>query len=60
MPEISIDSDLCTGCKICELGCPEDVLDMINDSLATVVALDRCTVCMICEERCAVSAIKVK
>ncbi len=52
MLEIKIDNDLCTGCKICKSRCPEDVLDMINDSLATVVALDRRTVCMECEQGC--------
>jgi len=60
MPEISVDSELCVGCRACVLVCPERVFDLIGDYLATVVAPDECTACMICEQDCPEDAIKVR
>ena len=59
MASVSIDSDLCVGCKLCVHACPELVLGMAGGYVATVLDLTRCTRCLLCEEQCPEQAIKV-
>lgn len=60
MPQVNIDSVLCTGCRACAAACPEDVIDLVGDYLAVVLAPDKCTACMLCEEACPEIAIRVE
>jgi len=55
---IQIEPDLCIGCKLCVIVCPEGVLDLRSDTLACVVNLEKCTGCLECE-KCPENAIKV-
>jgi len=53
-----IDPDLCTGCKICVLSCPMDVIRMEEiEKKATIKYLEDCTVCGWCAEDCPEDAI---
>jgi 2-oxoglutarate ferredoxin oxidoreductase subunit delta len=59
MASVSIDSDLCVGCKLCVHVCPDLVLGMAGGYVATVLDLSRCTRCLLCEEQCPEQAITV-
>ena len=58
--DISIDNDLCVGCRLCVLVCKPMVLGMAGEYVATVVDASKCNLCMDCEEQCPESAIKVQ
>ncbi len=62
MANIKIDSTLCVGCEWCNILCPEEVFDIHNEVLASVVNPDKCTLCMKCtqDQGCPEAAITVK
>lgn len=54
---VDIDRELCKGCDLCVIECPEDVLAMtddLNEKGWRVVALvaEGCTGCTICASAC--------
>ncbi len=54
---MQIAEDLCKGCELCVVACPEDVLEMtdeLNDKGWPIVTLARsgCTGCQICARSC--------
>jgi 2-oxoglutarate ferredoxin oxidoreductase subunit delta len=54
---VQIAEDLCKGCRLCVVVCPEDVLEMtdeLNDKGWPVVTLARsgCTGCQMCARSC--------
>ena len=60
MARVSIDETLCTGCGLCESGCPE-VFKLEDDGLAHVIA-DSCSDHDLNDlaQQCPVEAIKVE
>lgn len=54
---ISLDSEKCTGCGLCVLACPTDVIRMDESGLARVVYPKDCQVCYLCEDDCPTKAI---
>ena len=60
MPIDRIDSDLCTGCKICDEGCPLDVIYMNEKTDKAYIRYPKdCIACYVCERFCPVNAIYV-
>jgi NAD-dependent dihydropyrimidine dehydrogenase PreA subunit len=60
MPIKSLDSEVCTGCKICVDACPEDVLRMNEaERKAQIVYPEDCIACWVCEWFCPVKCIEV-
>ena len=55
---ISIDPTTCTGCGLCVLACPVDVirLDPVSGKACAVYARD-CHVCYLCEDDCPTGSI---
>lgn len=58
MVEIKVDSDECTGCKICVDTCPVGVYK-IQDGKSVPVKVEECIVCRVCEAQCPEGAIQV-
>ena len=62
---ITIQRELCKGCKYCVLSCPEGVIvidSTFNSSgyfPATAEHADRCTGCSLCAQMCPDIAIEV-
>lgn len=51
--KIAIDPETCTGCGLCVLACPVDVIRLDAASGKAVVAYPRdCQVCYLCEDDC--------
>ncbi len=62
MPTITVNSDLCIGCRWCAVVCPEGVFMLRSEVLSVPVAPENCTLCMKCMGRhgCTERAITVK
>ena len=62
---VHIDTELCKGCNICVVVCPQDVLELSEDmnskgyNIASVERPSDCIQCMQCEIKCPDLAIKV-
>ncbi len=52
----TIDSSKCTGCEICIILCPNDVLELI-DEVAAVTQPEACTYSGLCQEHCPTEAV---
>jgi NAD-dependent dihydropyrimidine dehydrogenase PreA subunit len=56
--KLSIDLKTCTGCGLCVLACPVDVIRMDAVSAKPVIAYARdCQVCYLCEDDCPTQSI---
>lgn len=66
MVRVEVVESSCTGCEICVVACPFDVLEMVANSgkiegqIAAVHEIDKCTECMLCELSCPHFAIFVE
>lgn len=56
---VSVDSDKCVGCGVCEQVCPVGVFKVI-DGKASVSNGDDCIKCGNCEGSCPAGAISVE
>jgi len=56
---LDLDQDKCTGCGLCLLVCPQEVLSM-NGGKAAVVQRDRCMECSACATNCPAGAVTVE
>lgn len=58
--KIQIDPATCTGCGLCVLACPVDVIRIDEISKKAVVAFPRdCQVCYLCEDDCPTHSISL-
>ena len=58
--KIHIDPATCTGCGLCVLSCPVDVIRLDEESKKAVVAFPRdCQVCYLCEDDCPTHSISL-
>lgn len=55
---VSVNYDLCTGCRNCIENCSNNVLDLVNGRV-TPVNPDECTECLTCELGCPHEAIHI-
>ena len=53
-----VDSEKCTGCRMCWVYCPEHCIEMVDDN--SVIDYAYCKGCGICVEECPVGAIEMK
>jgi len=58
--QATMDSELCTGCGICQRHCQVDAVTISAQSKVAVVAGDRCIGCGICVAACPTSAISLE
>lgn len=56
---LQMSYDKCTGCGICILVCPQEVL-VIEDKKAHIIDRDACMECGACATNCPFEAISVK
>lgn len=56
---LELNTERCTGCRMCVIVCPHDVFKISNHK-AEIVRRDYCMECGACEKNCAVNAISVK
>ncbi|MCK5130132.1 MAG: 4Fe-4S binding protein [Clostridiales bacterium] len=56
---LQLDTDKCTGCKMCTFVCPHNVFEVQNRK-SVIVDLDKCMECGACAHNCAFDAITVK
>lgn len=56
---LSLDTNACVGCGICEQVCPHQVLEIVEKK-AGIVDMDACMECGSCANNCPVEAITVK
>lgn len=56
IPEIEVDAELCTGCRLCFQVCPKGVFS-IESMKAIVVKREECINCTACYTRCPTGAI---
>ena len=56
IPEIRVDTELCTGCRLCFQVCPKGVFS-IESGKAKVVKREECIKCTACYTRCPTEAI---
>ncbi len=55
---LDLETDKCTGCEMCVLVCPREVLSMA-DGKARIIDKNACIECGACKMNCPVSAIEV-
>ena len=62
MATISVNFDLCIGCRYCAVVCPEGVYALRSEVLSVPINPEACTLCMKCVGRngCPEQAITVK
>ncbi|MDO4730958.1 MAG: 4Fe-4S binding protein [Clostridia bacterium] len=67
MPKISIEKEICKGCALCTVSCPQKILEIsktvINAKgyyIAEVVDPSKCTGCTACALMCPDVAITVE
>ncbi len=60
MTMVKIDVSKCIGCGNCVDVCPNDVLDLDAEGIATVVRPEECEECGTCEAVCTQNAIRVE
>ena len=53
----SLDTDLCTGCAVCEDRCPMDAIEMVDD--VPVINEARCIGCALCVTGCGTDALEL-
>lgn len=56
---LKLDTDKCTGCKLCTKVCPHAVFSM-NNKKAEIINLNACIECGACQKNCAYDAIFVR
>lgn len=61
------NKERCTGCGICTIYCPMEILEISNNTLSngvkaisSIIDESKCTNCMICERMCPYLAIAFK
>lgn len=55
---LRLDSEKCTGCRMCTIVCPHQVFEM-NSKKATISDRDACMECGACARNCSANAIFV-
>ncbi len=55
-----IDLNLCTGCRLCIVCCPDPNVLMLNENRKIIVNEGRCKSCGLCAEVCPKKAITLK
>ena len=56
---LKLNTDKCTGCRMCTTVCPHGVFQM-HDKKARIVNRDACMECGACKRNCPASAIDVR
>ena len=56
---LKLDTDKCTGCKMCTIVCPHRIFE-VNNKKAFITDIDRCMECGACELYCPENAISVR
>ena len=60
MTKITIDPQSCSGCGLCVLSCPADVIRLDAAAKIAVVAYGQdCQVCYLCEDDCPTHSISL-
>lgn len=55
-----VDKEKCTGCRICEIHCPDNSIVVDDKTRKAVVDYDYCKGCLICVIECPVKAIRAE
>lgn len=56
---LRLNTDKCTGCRICTIVCPHAVFE-VKDKKAAIINKDVCMECGACALNCSVQAIEVR
>lgn len=56
---LKLNTDKCTGCKMCTIVCPHSVFEIV-DKKAKIMRKDACMECGACFRNCPDNAIEVK
>ena len=56
---VIIDTDLCDNTGCCEMVCPEDVFERVEERTHVINAA-ACTNCWVCVDNCVSSAINIE
>lgn len=55
---LALETEKCTGCRLCVQVCPQDVLEM-QGPVVVIRSRDNCIECGACQSNCAFDAIHV-